>query len=268
MTENLSDLGLAPLTVGRPPLAVLVDAAAWAGFARVGVTLWVPGRDLVPECSDSAVLRESARMVAGSGVRVLDAGVVVLRPELRREDLLHFLGAAQALGADRVIALNDDPLLSRAAGTLAAVCDDAAAAGMSVGVEPMPYSATRTISAACQLLDAADLPNGGLVVDALHLHRSGGTAADVAATADRVLLAQLCDARPGAPSPSRLREEALGDRLYPGEGALPLGELLAVLVPGVPLTVESPVAADATRSARERASRAATAARRLLRSPP
>lgn len=102
-------------------------------------------------------------------------------------------------------------------------------------------------------------------MDALHLHRSGGTPADLATRRDvPILLAQLCDARSQSPPRHRLREESLGDRLYPGQGALPLADLLAALPAGVPITVEAPVAADIDLSALERAERAAAALAALL----
>ena len=79
-----------------------------------------------------------------------------------------------------------------------------------------------------------------MLVDTLHLARSGGTPADLAA-------------RPAAPAPlpaarrctapsrrrrlDALRDEALHGRLLPGEGGLPLRQTLTV-VPDVPVSVE------------------------------
>ncbi len=257
--------GLAPLTVGRPSLEVLVDAADAAGFARVGLTLWVPGGRPAPVCTDPGVRRAAVRTVLRSGVSPLDVGVVTLEPDLDLDSLRRVIDAAGVMGADRLVAMNLDPSPARAATTLAAVCAEAAPAGVSVGVEFMPYTATKTFAEACELVRTAGDPSAGVVVDALHLHRSGGTPADVAAGRTvPVLLVQLCDAHRESPLPDRLREESLGDRLYPGQGDLPLEELLAALPAGVPITVEAPVAADAGRSPRERARRAATALAGLL----
>ena len=98
----------------------------------------------------------------------------------------------------------------------------------------------------------------------LHLFRSGGSAGDLAGLdAAEIVLAQVCDAVAAAPPPHLLRAEALTDRRHPGQGELPLHEVLAALPDGA-LTVESPVAAEAGLPPVERA-RAAAAALDALR---
>jgi sugar phosphate isomerase/epimerase len=79
-----------------------------------------------------------------------------------------------------------------------------------------------------------------VLVDSLHLARSGGIPADLVGIAPRLLpYVQVADATadPVDPSLAGLREEALHGRLLPGQGALPLVELLAA-VPDVPVSVE------------------------------
>ena len=261
----LADVGLAPLTAGRPPAEELVAAAAAAGFGRMGLTLRLPDGGLGPAVTDAHARRRLRAFADDSGVRVLDAGVLLLAPEAGPADDGPLVEAAAELGADRIVALVRDEDPARAADRLAGVCATAAAAGLRVGVEPMPYSACRTLADARALVAASGAAQAGVVVDVLHLFRSGGVAADLRGlTAAEVVLVQLCDALAGAPPPDRLRAEALGDRRYPGLGELPVHDVLAALPDGVPVTVEAPVAADAHRSAAARA-RAAAAAYEELR---
>jgi sugar phosphate isomerase/epimerase len=78
-------------------------------------------------------------------------------------------------------------------------------------------------------------------VDALHLSRSGGTPADVKAVDPKLFeYAQLCDAPAAIPDMDRMRLEP-GDRLLPGQGGLPLVELMRVLPADLPIAVEAPV---------------------------
>ena len=56
-------------------------------------------------------------------------------------------------------------------------------------------------------------------------------------------------------TPSLVREARTG-RLLPGEGVLPLKELVAALPPGLPLAIEAPCRATADLPALERARRA------------
>jgi sugar phosphate isomerase/epimerase len=259
------DIGLAPLTVGRPAESLLVDAAAEAEFRRVGLTLWPPGAAQSPLCGDPAARRELLDRLAGTGISVLDAGVVTLGPGLDMADVARFVAAAAALGADRLVVVHRAGSADRATEQLAAVCGLAAEAGLRVGVEFMPYTACRTLREATALVTAVATPNAGLVVDVLHLFRSGGSAADLSEVDPaRLHLVQLCDALRSAPPPDRLRAEALTDRRYPGQGELPLADVLAALPTGVAMTVESPVAADAGRPPGHRARAAAAAVRAVL----
>ena len=71
--------------------------------------------------------------------------------------------------------------------------------------------------------------------------------------------AQICDASADMPGPGdtpALIREARTGRLLPGEGALPLAELVAALPDTLPLAVEAPCQATAGLSAVERAKRA------------
>ncbi|HYE91197.1 MAG TPA: hypothetical protein VEA38_09265, partial [Terriglobales bacterium] len=98
------------------------------------------------------------------------------------------------------------------------------------------------------------------IIDALHFSRSGGLPAHVAAV-DPALLryAQLCDAGADMPAPTdtpALIREARTGRLLPGEGVLPLGELIAALPADAPLAIEAPCRATAGLPPLERARRA------------
>ncbi|HWO05672.1 MAG TPA: hypothetical protein VNQ54_12810, partial [Methylomirabilota bacterium] len=90
--------------------------------------------------------------------------------------------------------------------------------------------------------------------------RSGGIPAHIGQV-DPALLryAQICDASADVPAPTDTRaliREARTGRLLPGEGALPLAELVAALPAGVPLAIEAPCRATAELPAVERARRA------------
>ncbi|MGH7346303.1 MAG: sugar phosphate isomerase/epimerase, partial [Candidatus Rokuibacteriota bacterium] len=99
-----------------------------------------------------------------------------------------------------------------------------------------------------------------ILIDALHFSRSGGLPAHVKLV-DPALLryAQICDASLDMPGPTdtpALIREARTGRLLPGEGVLPLAELVAALPAGAPLAIEAPCRATAELSALERAKRA------------
>lgn len=261
-------LSLSPLTVldAAPPDQVV--AAAGAGFDAVGVRV-APAADerVWPMLGDTPDLRETLARLADTGIGVLDVELIMLRPELDRSAVLAVLDAGHRLGARFVLTLGYDTDEARLSDHFAWVCAQAAPRGLRPGLEFMKYSAVQTLSAAVRIVRAAGHPAGSVLVDALHLRRSGGTPADLVGIAPELLpYGQLCDAPrdPVWPSDPQARAESRTGRLLPGDGELPLAELVAALPTGGVLSVEAPVAALAGLPPAERARRARAAAARVL----
>jgi sugar phosphate isomerase/epimerase len=120
------------------------------------------------------------------------------------------------------------------------LCERAVAAGVVLVLEFLPIFTIGSLADAVGVVEEAGQPNGAVLVDTLHLARSGGGPDDVRAVPARLLpYLQLADAPAEPPGRTReeLRDEALNGRLLPGKGALPLHEVVDA-VPGVPLSVE------------------------------
>jgi sugar phosphate isomerase/epimerase len=115
-----------------------------------------------------------------------------------------------------------------------------------------------SLAHAASIVAKAKRSNASVLIDALHFSRSGGLPAH---GLDPALLryAQICDACPDMPGPTdtpALIREAHTGRLLPGEGVLPLAELVAALPAGVRLAIEAPCRAIADLPTLERARRA------------
>jgi sugar phosphate isomerase/epimerase len=147
------------------------------------------------------------------------------------------------------------------------LCDRAAATGITVVLEFLPIFTVDTLDSAVRIVINASRPNGGVLVDTLHLARSGGHPTDLRQVPRHLLpYLQIADAVEPAPTtPESLREEALHRRQLTGDGALPLAETLAA-VPDVPLSFEirSRQLTAAYPDPLDRARAVLTAARRLL----
>ena len=95
----------------------------------------------------------------------------------------------------------------------------------------------RDLPQALAVLDTVNRPNANVLIDNLHLARTGGTVADAAAVAPgRLPYIQLCDAP--AATPDKLVVEALDTRLTLGDGELPVRELVDVLPAHTALSLE------------------------------
>ena len=106
----------------------------------------------------------------------------------------------------------------------------------------------------------------GVNADLLHLLRSGGSIAELAAAPPgAVLYGQFCDGPAACPA-ERLDEEASSARRLAGEGVFDLAGFARALPPGCPVSVEIPrnAAIDAGEARAERVKRAVGGVRRVL----
>jgi sugar phosphate isomerase/epimerase len=94
---------------------------------------------------------------------------------------------------------------------------------------------------AVRLLHDADCDDVPILVDPLHLVRSGGSIADVRTLPpQRLPYAQMSDGllAPGEPDLALAKRIGLGTRRMPGDGVLPLADIVAALPSGIPLSIE------------------------------
>lgn len=205
----------------------LCDAAAAAGFDGVGLRL--SGEHRV----DAAALARLGRRLRELDLTLLDAEVHRIVPGASPPDQL--IETAAALGARHLLVVSDLPDASATEEALGEVVTRCEAAGLRVGLEYMAWTTPSSPGAAAAMARAT----GALVVvDLLHHVRVGAGPAELAelVAAGLVGWVQLCDAP--AEAPADLLHEARHARRAPGEGALALDALLAVLPPEVPISVE------------------------------
>lgn len=250
-------LGLAHFTVLEVPPPELISLAARIGYAAVGLRLYpaFPGAPFYKIPPGSDAMREMRRRMSGEGVSVYDIEFVTLDESLVPSALTPMLESASELGAKRLSICGDDPDRSRLVARFAELCDLAAGFRMGIDLECMAWRRVASLPDAVSVVEAAGKANGGALVDALHLSRTGGTPADLRGVpTQRIRSAQLCDAPAGRPaSTEAIIQEARSGRLPPGKGELPLCELLAALPDDVTLSVEVPMESRAPAEDRARA---------------
>lgn len=102
------------------------------------------------------------------------------------------------------------------------------AAGVRLALEFVPYSEIRRLDEARELCDRIGREACGVLVDTLHLVRSGGSVADLA-DLDAAELAAVQIADCAAAIPPDLPTESREARLLPGEGTVDFPSLVAAL---------------------------------------
>ena len=260
----LRSVSLCWLTIAKAGHLELIDAAGLAGFGAVGMKLVPRPTDTVrPLVGDRVLIAEVRAALRHHGLAVLEMGGVWLTPDFDSGVLAPALELGAELGARYVIAVGTNPDPAQLQAHLHALAEQAAQFGIGTAVEFAPYTRIPSLAAAIALVTGIGRRDVGVLVDALHLHRSGGTEGDLAGLPEgSVPIFHLCDCKlPPAPD---LAKEGRSARLYPGAGELPLLSALMRLPPGTALEVEAPCAAFADLPVREQALRAAAATEALL----
>ena len=245
--------------------AATVDAAARGGWPAVG--LWVE-----PAQWTAQTTRDVRAALGASGLSVLDVEVVWIKPGPHDPDHDRIVDVGAEVGARNVLVVSSDPDHSAAAAKFARLCERGRRAGLRIALEFGFFTEVRSLDEARAIVEAAGDPAGAILIDPLHLERTGGTAADVAALPRTVLpYAQFCDAPmrgpgAGAGNVEEIIREALDDRVQCGEGALPQFEVLHALPRDAPLSIElrSKFLRDTYPDAAERARVTLQATRRFL----
>ena len=204
-------LGIAHFTtIDVEPLA-FVGLAARIGYATVGLRLYpaFPGAPFYQIPVGSALMRSVHAQRADTDLSVYDIEFVTIDDAFELERLKPVLESAAELRAKRISVRGDDPERPRLAAAFADLCDLAAGFGMGVDLEVMPWRQVGTIQDAAAVVRDSVWSNCGVLVDALHLARSGGDPVDYARCRVRQSAArnsathERCGRRPRTPSSRR-----------------------------------------------------------------
>jgi sugar phosphate isomerase/epimerase len=243
-------LGIELLSVfGMPPVEhVKLAAALGCGHISTGLTQLPFNPHGYPTWSlrdDARLRRELQSAMRDSGVAIgLGEGFAV-RPGQDVRDRQRDLDLMAELGAECVSGVSMEPDLARTHEQFALLAEYARQCGMRATIEFAPPHPVGTLRAALDVIGHVAQSNFGLLLDAMHFFRSGGTVEQLA-TIDPALIgyAQLCDV-PLQPLEPDYMKEAMFQRRVPGEGELPLAAFVATLPRNVRIGLEVPMLAEA-----------------------
>nr|WP_194241119.1 TIM barrel protein [Solimonas terrae] len=215
---------------------------------------------------DPVLRREMAAAMRDRGVGISLGEGYSIRAHLDVRERAADLALMCELGVRRINAVALDPDRARSFDQFALLAEMAAACGVETTVEFGPGMTIGDLATALQLVRHVGRRDFRLLIDTMHLLRSGSGAADLAALdPDLIGYAQLCDAPRVSQHPSYL-EEAMFERRVPGAGELPLRDIVAVLPRDIVVSLEVPqrALAEAGVGPHERLARCVDAARDLL----
>ena len=240
----MTELALGFLSVFALPPVEFVNLAADLGCQHISTI--VQGQPLVPldfppfSLKDAALRKELLAAMNDRGVSIsLGDGFLVL-PGADMRNFCSDLDVLAELGVPRINVVSLDPDLRRTFDQFAALTELGAQRNIETDVEPVPGLTIGDLPTALVALDDVGRPDFRLLIDTMHLVRSGSSAADLSALdPQHIGYAQLNDTTL-QPRIDNYMEEAMYERMVPGEGELPLRDILAALPPDIVIELEVP----------------------------
>jgi sugar phosphate isomerase/epimerase len=231
--------------MGMPPVD-FIALAADLGCSNIGLAPQpiVSNPYNFPEWSllgNPALQRDVAGALREHKVTISLGEGFLVRPGADIADAAPLFDLMAELGAQRVNVASIEVDRTRNFDQIAQFARMAAERGLSPVLEFAPIMAVTNLSMALEALAYVDQPGFAILVDALHLFRSGGTVADVAALDPSLIgYVQLCDG-PAEWTQESYLDEARFHRLCPGTGAFPLKDLVAAVPDDIILGLEIPM---------------------------
>ena len=230
------DLVITSSTLGHPPFAELVTAAADAGVR--GLSLW-PAPDYERALAEGRTVAELRGLLDDHSVVVNDVDAIVEwvgpgdpGPQYFEEPPREVLyAAADALGARLANVLLIGPKgasVDDLAAAFARVADEAGEHGLGVTLEFSAGTHAPDLATAARIVTLADRPNGAILVDAWHLHLGRTTIADLAALPGALVAAVQLNDGP-AERPADFAHATRYARLAPGDGTFDLATFVNTL---------------------------------------
>lgn len=264
-------LGIEFLSVfGLPPVE-FVHLAADLGCRHIssGLTSYPYDPPNYPPFSprdEPRLRREMTAAMRDRGVSIALGEGMTVRSGADIRDRSRDLEIMAELGIRRVNTVSVDPDLNRSIEQFGLLGEMAASFGMETTMEPGPGLTIPDLPAALDAVRQVGRPDFRLLIDVMHVIRSGSGPTDIAALDPAVVgYVQLSDA-PLVPVVPDYAQEAMFERMVPGTGELPLPEVLAALPGDLVIGLEVPLRSQAQAGVgpHERLGRCVAAARELL----
>jgi len=228
-------LGIEMLSVfGMPPVEyVHLVADLGCRYVTAGLVGFAPLKSLgYPPFSlrdDAALRREVLAAMADRGVSMsLGEGLLIV-PGVDVSSYAADLDVMAELQIPRINTVSLEPDRARTFDQLAALTALAADRGIATCLEPVLGLSIADLTTALAAVEYVGRDELSLLIDTMHVARFGADADALRSLpAERIGYIQLCD-NTLQPSMANYAEEAMFERLAPGEGELPLADMLAAL---------------------------------------
>jgi sugar phosphate isomerase/epimerase len=223
---------LAPTTLSQTPPLEYIKIAQEAGYDGIGIRLYPsPHMAIFRVVGDANLEREVRKALADSDLKVYDILTCYVQPDMDLDAMKRAHEYGASLGAGYALVIGDDPEWDRLVDNFGKLCDNAKEFGIVCTLEaPVNRRTLTSLALNLKLLKDAGRENTAFSIDPVQFMRAGDTPAmlkgiDPAMTP----YTQICDT-------SSLT--AMEPYCMPGDGVVPLGDILDILPQGLPLSLE------------------------------
>jgi sugar phosphate isomerase/epimerase len=255
--------------IGLPPTD-LVSLAADVGCRHISTIL--QRIDLNPFGYPTWSLLDDAALRREMKTRMLDRGIsislgegCVIRPDADVSDHKRALEVFVELGTTRVNTVSFDPDHQRTFDQFSKLAEMTRDAGLELTAEFVPMLTISTMDYVIDLITRVGQPHVKVLIDTMHFVRAGHKAEEIARH-DPAIFGYIQISDGPLVGGEDYMDEAMNDRMIPGEGEMPLRDIIAALPADPVVSMEVPLnrMAAGGMSALERASRTASATRAIL----
>lgn len=237
-------LSLAYLTVPDAKPQDVVILAKEIGFTHVGLRLLpaIDGEIVYPIMTELKLLNETLAALKGTGVKIADIEIIRINEKISVNQFDKFFEYASKLGAENITVVGDDANTNRLISKFIQLCEKAKQYNLFLNLEPISWTKVNTLELAITVLKNSNQINSGILIDTFHISRMNTPLEHLKDLKKEWLrIIQVSDAPMNFTNEqSKIRCEARTARLMPGQGDLPIEDILKYMPSESIISVEVP----------------------------
>lgn len=234
---HLTVLGCAP-----PEMTYL---AAMAGYDYISIRtiyMGLPGEPNYDLANNKKMLEDTKTALKETGLKVHDIELAKIEAGRDVKQYEPAIAVAAELGAKSVLSsiwIDDRDLYIEQFGNL---CDIAKKYELNVELEFVTWASVKDLKGVRDVLNAVSKDNAGIMIDTLHFNRSRVSYKELEAVPKKYFhFAHLCDGPAEIPETKEgLIHTGRDERLYVGEGGIPIADIIKDLPEDITFSIELP----------------------------
>jgi sugar phosphate isomerase/epimerase len=245
LSQNKRLISLAAGVVQEFPADQVVYAAAEAGFNAVGI--WCELETWTDEHTDKV-----RKALTDTGITALDIEVVWFKPGEPIDTHDRLVDIAKAIGAKNILCVSSETDIGETKKRFRHLCQLTEGSDIRVVLEFLAITEIDSLAKALEVVNDVAHPAGGVLIDSLHLQRTGTCVQDIVelvqtdpisptlSKANLFPYLQLCDASATLADKSYegVLEDAVFLRRLLGDGQLPIADILKAFAASMPISLE------------------------------